>query len=131
MITTVNLIKQQGEAIKNEKRYRSIAGAITRLKTSFGVNKVYQFMQTPFSEQWKVVKRILRYLRGTMDHGLVPKASDNININGFLDANWAINLDDRKSITGYCMYLGKNPVSCYSKRQTTISRSSAKAVLGV
>nr|KYP40530.1 hypothetical protein KK1_038129 [Cajanus cajan] len=57
------------------------------------------------------VKRILRYLCGTPNIGLHLTKSPDFTIRGFYDANWGSDLEDRKSTTGYVIYLGANPIS--------------------
>lgn len=68
-------------------------------------------MQAPLDSHWKAVKRILRYLRETLNYSLILKGSENININAYADANWATDMDDRKSTSGHHVYLGENPMS--------------------
>lgn len=84
-------------------------------------------MQAPLDSHWKAVKRILRYLRETINYSLILNASRDININSYTDPNWNTNLDDRKSTSGYCVYLGENPISWCSKKKSTILRSSTEA----
>jgi len=60
---------------------------------------------------WKAVKRILRYLAETPYYGLLLKSFSNSTILGFSDADWGSDLDDRKSTTGFCVYVGCNLVS--------------------
>lgn len=73
-------------------------------------------MQEPLNEHWKAVKRILRYLKGTATYGLSVNACKNLNVTGFSDADWATDHDDRKLVSGYCIYIGDNPVSWCSKK---------------
>ena len=112
--------------------YRSIVGAlqyvtITRPEISFAVNKVCQFMHNPLEVHWQAAKRILRYLAGTMHFGLHFTKSKALSITAFCDADWGFDLDDRKSTSGYCVFLGNNLVSWSSKKQHTVSRSSTEA----
>ena len=88
------------------------------------INRVCQFMQNPLESHGKVVKRILSYLKGTLDHGLHLKRSMNLDITRFCDANWASNPNDRRSTIIFCVYLGSNIISWNSNKQNTISRSS-------
>ena len=84
-------------------------------------------MQKPLDQHWKAVKRILWYLKGTLDYGFLLKKGKHLNITGYADADWATDLDDRRSTTGYYIYIGENPVSWCSKKQNTISKSSTEA----
>lgn len=92
MISNVQLSKYKGEAIQNDKQYRIIVGAlqyatVNRPYIIYSVNKVSQFMQSSTDIHWKTVKRILRYLNGTLDFGLTLKTSKVITINGYADAD--------------------------------------------
>lgn len=84
-------------------------------------------MHQPLDSHWKAVKRILRYLRGTLQHGLLIRKSSNLALTGFCDADWASDVDDRRSTSGSCMFLGPNLVSWSSKKQSVVSRSTTEA----
>lgn len=132
MATNQQLTKNSGDPIDDPYHYRSIVGAlqyitITRPEISFSVNKICQYMQCPRSEHWKTVKRVLRYLAGTLHYGLKLYHPETLKISAFADADWAADRDDRRSVSGYCVYLGKNIVSWCSKKQNTVSRSSTEA----
>lgn len=132
MASNLHLSKNRGNPIINDKQYRSIVGAlqyvtITRPEITYSVNKVSQFMHKPLDEYLEAVKRILRYLKGTTNQGLTLQSCKTLNINGYADADWATDYDDRKSTSGYCIFLGKNPISWCSKKQPTVSRSSTEA----
>ena len=115
--------------------FRSIVGAlqyatITRPEISFSANKVCQFLSAPQEEHWKAVKRILRYLQGTLHHGLLltpASTTEPLAITGFCDADWASDPDDRRSTSGACIFLGPNLISWWAKKQTLVARSSAEA----
>lgn len=97
-----------GEKFTDVKLYRSIVGALqyatlTRSKIAYSVNKVCQFMHSPTVIHWQAVKRIIRYLKGTFDHGLVFKRSFELLLQGYADADWASDPDDRKSTSGVCV----------------------------
>ncbi|XP_042035341.1 uncharacterized mitochondrial protein AtMg00810-like [Salvia splendens] len=109
---------------------RSIVGAlqyaaITRPGINFAVNKVNQYMAKPLETHWRAVKRILRYLSGTLDHGIQIRKSTS-DISAFSDSDWASDLDDRRSTTGVCAYHGRNLVSWCVKKQTVVARSSTE-----
>lgn len=84
-------------------------------------------MQNPLDEHWKAAKRILRYLKGIINHDLSLKACNNLNITRYADADRVTDPDDRKYVTGYCIFIGENLISWSSKKQSTISRSSTEA----
>jgi len=73
------------------------------------------------------IKRIMRYLKGTEDYGLWYKFGGNLDLKVFTDADWAGNLDDRKSTSGGAFFLGKRLVSWTSKKQNCTSQSTAEA----
>lgn len=73
-----------------------------------------------------VVKRILRYLKGTKDYGLYYKRSDRFELKVFTDSDMAENIDDKKKTSGGAFFLGKRLVSWTSKKQNCISQSTAE-----
>ena len=84
-------------------------------------------MKAPLRQHWTAVKRILRYIAGTLDYGLHLRSAPDFSIEAFCDADWAADLDDRRSTTGYCIFFGGNLVAWKSQKQVTISRSSTEA----
>jgi hypothetical protein len=84
-------------------------------------------MHDPREPHLAALKRLLRYLRGTIDYGLLLHRSTSDELVVYTDADWAGCPDTRRSTSGYAVFLGGNLVSWSSKRQPVISRSSAKA----
>lgn len=117
---------------ENQFQYRSIVRGlqymtITRPDLSFVVNRVCQFIQTPTDKHWEAVKRILRYVKGTVGHGLKIQQSANDILSAFSDADWAGSPEDRRSTSGFAVLLGSNLISWSSRKQQTVSRSSTEA----
>jgi hypothetical protein len=74
----------------------------------------------------KAAKKVLRYLKGTPEHGLHFKPG-SLQLHAYCDFDWAGDPLDRRSTTGYCVFLGSNMVSWHANKQPVVSRSSTKA----
>ncbi|KAM1079132.1 hypothetical protein ACFX2B_013731 [Malus domestica] len=125
------LLKDDGDPYPNPTLYRSVVGALqyltfTRPDIAFSVHQVCQFMQHPMVSHFTAVKRILRYLKGTMSCGITYSQGD-LALSAFSDADWARDPNDWRSTTGSVVFLGNNPISWSSKKQQTVSRSSTEA----
>ncbi|MFV0960702.1 Ty1/Copia family ribonuclease HI, partial [Klebsiella pneumoniae] len=112
--------------------YQRIVGRLiyltaTRPDISYAVNIVSRFMQNPRVPHMNAVTRILRYIKGTLGQGLWLKKHQSLDIVGFADADWAGDIVDRKSTSGYCIFVGGNLTGWKSKKQRVISKSSAEA----
>ncbi|XP_026390920.1 uncharacterized protein LOC113286550 [Papaver somniferum] len=117
--------------IEDPTLYRSLVGALqyltfTRLDISYAVQKVCLFMYDPRDSHMQALKRILRYIQGTLEHGLFVSATTLTGLTAYSDADWARLPDFRRSTSGFCIFLGDNLVSWSSKRQASVSRSSAE-----
>lgn len=96
MISGLKLSRFGNDSIADPHLYRSVVGdlqyvTLTRLEIAFSVNKVCQFMHNPLECHWKAVKRILRYLKGTLDYGLelkpAPRSTSTFNLCAYSDAD--------------------------------------------
>ena len=92
---------------------------------SVGVCSGFQF--NPKVSHLNAVKRIIKYVGGTCDYGLFYSKEPNLSLTGFSDSDWVGNVDDRKSTTGGCFYVGANLVAWISKNQNSMSLFIAEA----
>ena len=120
------------EPYADPTKYRSLAGALqyltfTRPDISYAVQQVCLHMHDPCNAHMGALKRILRYLQGTLSFGLHLYKSSIDNLVAYTDADWGGCPDTRRSTSGYCVFLGDNLIFWSSKRQPTISKSSAEA----
>eukprot|EP00112_Aurelia_sp_Birch-Aquarium-sp1_P005022 Seg157.1 transcript_id=Seg157.1/GoldUCD/mRNA.D3Y31 product="Retrovirus-related Pol polyprotein from transposon TNT 1-94" protein_id=Seg157.1/GoldUCD/D3Y31 len=106
--------------------YASIA---TRPDFSAAVGVLNHIMANPGPEHWSGIKRVLRYVKGTLDQGLKFESSSDCDItpHGYADADWAGDATTRKSTSGYIFNLAGATVSWKSKRQTVAALSSTEA----
>jgi hypothetical protein len=128
-----NLCAQGGDALGSADvtAYRSIVGGLqyltlTHPDLAFLVNKVCQYLHAPTTLHYTAVKRILWYVKGTIDLGLRITRSSSMGISGFSDTDWAGYLDGRRSTGGFAIFLGSNLMSWSARKQPTVSRSSTK-----
>ena len=113
--------------------YQSAVGSLLYLSTktrpdiTYAVNCVARFCSKPTRQHWTAVKRIFRYLRGTISYGLLYKKASSKNLVGFSDADWGGDIEDFKSTSGYCFEIGGTIVSWRSKKQSCVALSTAEA----
>uniref|UniRef100_A0A2N9HRP8 Integrase catalytic domain-containing protein n=1 Tax=Fagus sylvatica TaxID=28930 RepID=A0A2N9HRP8_FAGSY len=121
-----------GEPLPDATLYRQLVGSlvyltVTRPDISYAVHIVSQFMAAPRSLHYAAVLRILRYLKGTLFHGLHFSSQSSLTLQAYSDADWAGDPTDRRSTTGYCFLLGDSLISWRSKKQSVVARSSTEA----
>lgn len=132
MVTGCKLTKEDDSTLVDEKEYRSMIGKLHYVVHSrpdiahaFGITT--RFQKSPRESHLSAVKRILRYLKGTIDYGLWYPYSNNFNLKVFTDVDRASNVHDQKSTTDGSFFLGGRLVSWMSKKQSCISQSTAEA----
>jgi histone deacetylase 1/2 len=99
-VEKLSAVEGQKLGLQDSTNYRSIVGAmqyltLTRPDISFAVNKVCQFLHAPTSVHWSAVKRILRYIHGTLKLGFNIRKSDSTLVSAFSYADWAGDIDGR------------------------------------
>ena len=112
--------------------YRQIIGCLmyvmlcTRPDISYSIGVLSKFLEQPTKMHWTSAKRILRYLKGTKDYKLCYRRNDSTSMFACCDADWASSFD-RKSTTGFAIFVNGNFVSWSSKKQSTVALSSTEA----
>ncbi|CAL9019596.1 unnamed protein product [Prunus brigantina] len=131
-VTCLKLSKDGEGKLVNSTMFRSLVGnlmylAATRLDIIFSVSLVSRFMKKPYSNHWEAAKRILRYVKGTVDYGIFYEANIPINLVGYTDSNLAGCVDDCKITSGYVFNLGSGVFSWSSKKQPIVALSTTEA----
>ena len=122
---------KDGDNLVDQELYQSAVGTLLYLSTktrpdiAYAVGNVARFSSKPTQTHWIAVKRIMRYLNGTPDFGLLYLANDNIA--EFSDADWAGDDDDQKSTSGFIFMMSGAAISWNSKKQTCVALSTAEA----
>ncbi|KAA0057482.1 putative mitochondrial protein [Cucumis melo var. makuwa] len=128
----VHLTPYDGVPLEEVSLYRQLVGSliyltVTRPDIAYVVHIVSQFMAAPRTIHFTAVLRILRYIKGTLGHGLQFSSQSSLVLSGYSDADWVGDPTDRRSTTGYCFYLGDSLISWRSKKQSVVSRSSTES----
>ncbi|XP_019450640.1 PREDICTED: uncharacterized protein LOC109352909 [Lupinus angustifolius] len=132
MVRTTRLYQGDGEPHPDPASYRRLVGRLLYLTNirpdlSFAVQQLTQFMASPTTTQHQALTRILRYIKSSPGQGLFYPSSSKLILKAFSDSDWATCLDTRKSISGFCVFLGDSLISWKSKKQQTVARSSSEA----
>jgi transposase InsO family protein len=112
--------------------YQEAVGALlylsisTRPDIAYAVHAVSKHIKAHGDDHWTAVKRIFRYLVGTQSAELLYKP-DSLDLIAYCDADWAGDLDNRRSTTGYLIMLGGCPITWCSKSQSTVAQSSGES----
>ncbi|KAA3473082.1 Retrovirus-related Pol polyprotein from transposon TNT 1-94 [Gossypium australe] len=123
-------MKDKGKLLQDATKFRLLVGSliyltITRPKIVYSVGVVSQFMQCPRSTHLDAAKRILCYVKGSIDYGLMYGRSENFALRTDVDS--AGDANSRHSTSGYCFNIGSAMISWCSKKQNMVSVSSTEA----
>ncbi|XP_021854883.2 uncharacterized mitochondrial protein AtMg00810-like [Spinacia oleracea] len=122
----------EGPLIADPEAYRCLVGrlvylAVTRPDLAYSVHVLCQFLQKPRVAHWEAAMRVVRYLKGTPGQGILLRADSDLTLQGWCDSDWAACPITRRSLSGWLVFLGQSPISWKTKKQHTVSRSSAEA----
>lgn len=117
---------------KEASMYRRLVGrlvylTITRPDLSYAIHVLSQFLSQPRTDHLQAVYRVLRYLKQAPGQGILLSATGSLHLSAYSDSDWGGCPTSRKSLTGFCIMLGSSLISWRSKKQHTVSRSSAEA----
>ena len=118
--------------LSDPRKYRRLIGHLiyltfTRPELSCIIHILSQFMQKPLEDHWLAALRVVRYLKGSPDQGIMLKSKCNMQITAYCDADWSSCPATRRSLSAYVIFLGDSLVSWRTKKQPTVSRSSAES----
>jgi len=122
----------KGSTLDDPSQYRRLVGhliylTITIPELCYAVHILSQFMQAPKKEHMDAAHRVLRYIKGTPSCGIMLGTDCDLQIRAYCNADWGACPLTRRSLTDYLVMLGGSPISWKTKKQTTVSRSSAEA----
>lgn len=128
----LKLSSDSGDVMTKPDTYRRLVGrllylTLTRPDISYAVQHLSQFLQEPREPHFQAALHVLRYLKGSASKGLYYSAGGSLDLTAYCDADWGSCKDTLRSLTGYCVFLGDSLVSWKTKKQKTVSKSSAEA----
>ncbi len=128
----MKLSANEGDLVEDTTTYKRIVGSliymtITRLDLSYAIGVVSQFMQTPPKPHLDAMRRILRYIKHTLKCGIFYETKSQLQVHGYTDVNWAGNVSNRRSTSGFMFSFGSGAVSWSNKKQPIVALSSKEA----
>src|ERR1051325_6315940 len=130
--THLKLSKDTSGTNVDKSLYRSMIGSLLNLTASrpdiaFAVGVCARYQAEPKVSHINQVKRIQKYVSGTYNYGMLYSHGCDPILSGYCDADWAGSVDDKKSTSGGCFFLGNNLISWFSKKQNCVSLSTTEA----
>nr|GEU81479.1 zinc finger, CCHC-type [Tanacetum cinerariifolium] len=126
------LVKADDENSVDTTYYRSLIGSLryllhTRPDLSYSLGLLSRFMQGPKEHPLKAVKQVIRYIKGTKEHGIIYKKEGGCKITGYSDSSYGINTDQGKGTTGIVFYFEESPITWCTQKQPTVALSSCES----
>ena len=119
----------EGEKLANKGQYQRMVGKLiylshTRPDIAYAVGVVSRFMHQPQIQHMTAVMKILNYLKGTINRGILFRKNDHLDFVAYTDVDWVGDRNDRKSTSGYFTLVGRNLVTWKSKKQKVVALSA-------
>ena len=132
MASNLNILSDASSKTVDATMYRHMIGSLmyltnTRLDICFAMNTLSQFPIDLRHVQFIVAKHILMYLKGTIDYGLKYEVNEKIDLEGYVESDWARSAIDRKSTSECFFSMGSCVISWFSRKQSRMALSIAKA----
>ncbi|CAM8920281.1 unnamed protein product [Rhodiola kirilowii] len=131
MDPSVKLLPNMGEAV-SQLEYSQVIGCLmyamtsTRPDIAYAVGKLSRYTSNPCTHHWEAIRRVLKYLKGTINYGLVYAGFPSV-LEGYTDASWITNLEDHSSTSGWVFLFWGGAISWASKKQTCITSSTMES----
>jgi hypothetical protein len=130
--TSTKLYQDNSKPFADVSCYRRLIGRLLYLNTTrpditLATQQLSQFLHAPTILHYKTACRVIRYLKQNFGLGLFFPRQSELQVHGYVDADWAGCIDSRRSTIGFCFFLGSSLISWRAKKQQTVSRSSSKA----
>lgn len=132
MQRNLHLSIDDGELLEDPESYRRLVGrllylTLTRPDISYTVQQLTQFLSSPRQPHLKAALFLLRYLKGSVNCSLFYPSNNQLSIRAYCDADWGSCPFTCRSLSGYCVFIGDSLVSWKTKKQKTVSKSSAES----
>ncbi|CAL2246955.1 unnamed protein product [Prunus armeniaca] len=130
--TTEKLIKDDGSGAADEENYRKLVGSLlyliaTRPYVIYATSLLARYMHGPSNKHYGTAKRVLRYVKGTLDYGLMYEKGKKAVLVGYCDSDWGSSIEDNKSTSGYAFSFGSGVFSWASVKQNCVALSTLEA----
>lgn len=127
-----NLASDDGLLYDDPTQYRRLVGRLvylsnTRPDLCYAIHLLSQFMKAPHVAHWEAALRVVRFLKGSPGQGILMQADNDLQLSVYCDADWQSCPLTRRSLSAYVVLLGGSPISWKTKKQDTVSHSSAES----